>query len=326
MPPKTFRWLNKFSDDPLFREFFGDGGSGFRVPQLRERGTQKTEVSSGTGFIVSPDGMVVTNRHVVSDTKAEFTALLNDGRKLTAKVLAIDPLHDIAILKIEGNDFPALRLGNSDGIKIGQTVIAIGNALGEFRNTVSVGVVSGLERTIMASGGGAGAETLRELIQTDAAINFGNSGGPLLNLYGEVFGMNTAVASGAENIGFAIPVNKIKRDLENVKARGKIIYPFLGVRYAMVTKELADAQKLGRDYGALVVGAEGEAAILPGSPAEKAGVKAGDIILEVNGEIINLNNTLAEVIQKHQVGEEVSMKIFRDGKEMELKAKLEERQ
>lgn len=318
-------FIDPFSDDPLFREFFGDGGSGFRVPQLRERGTQKTEVSSGTGFIVSSDGMVITNRHVVSDTKAEFTALLNDGRKLAAKVLASDPLHDIAILKIEGNNFPALRLGNSDKIKIGQTAIAIGNALGEFRNTVSVGVVSGLGRTIMASGSGAGTETLRELIQTDAAINPGNSGGPLLNLYGEVIGMNTAIASGAENIGFAIPINKAKRDLENVKVHGKIIYPFLGVRYTMITKELAEKEKLSRDYGALVVGAEGEASVLPGSPAEKAGVKERDIILEINGEILNLDNTLATVIQKHQVGEEVSMKVFREGKEMELKAVLEER-
>ena len=318
-------FVDPFGNDPFLRDFFGNGGSDFRVPQLRQKGIERKEVSAGTGFIVAPDGLILTNRHVVADQEAEFTVLMNDGRKMVSKVLARDPLNDLAVLKIEGSGLPFLKLGDSSQIKIGQSVIAIGNALGEFRNTVSVGVVSGLQRSIVASGAATGPEILQELIQTDAAINPGNSGGPLLNLYGEVIAINTAVASGAENIGFALPINKAKRDLENVQKFGKIIYPFLGVRYVMVTKELAEKQKLGKDYGALVAGAEGQAAVLPGSPAEKAGIKEGDIILELNGEILNLEHTLASVIQKHQVDEDVSLKVFRDGKELEVKTKLEER-
>mgnify|MGYP001594121979 FL=1 len=274
---------------------------------------------------MSPDGLVITNKHVVADREAEYTVLTNDGKKIAVKVLARDPLQDLAILKIEAKDLKFLQLGESSHIKIGQTAIAIGNALGEFRNTVSVGVISGLQRSIIASGSSGGPEVLQELIQTDAAINPGNSGGPLLNLQGEVIGINIAVAQGAENVGFAMPINKAKRDLENVRQQGRIIYPFLGVRYTTITRELAEKEKLGRDQGALVVGAEGEPAVVAGSPAESAGVKERDIILELNGELINLEHTLASLIQKHQVGDAVTLKVFRDGKELEVKVKLEER-
>ncbi|MBI2640582.1 MAG: trypsin-like peptidase domain-containing protein [Candidatus Sungbacteria bacterium] len=318
-------FVDPFADDPLFRQFFGDGGSGFRIPQFRQKGTQRQEISSGTGFIVSADGMVITNRHVVADTEAEYTALFNDGSKKPAKVLARDSLQDIAILKIEGSGLPFLRLGDSSKVKIGQTAIAIGNALGEYRNTVSVGVVSGLQRSVVASGAATGPEMLQELIQTDAAINPGNSGGPLLNISGEVIGVNTAVAQGAENIGFAIPVNKARRDLENVQKLGRIVYPFLGVRYTSITRDLAEKQKLGRDYGALIAPSDNEPAIVSGSPAEKAGIRGGDILLEFNGERIDADHQLASLIQKYQIGEEVTLKVFRDGKEIELKVKLEER-
>lgn len=318
-------FVDPFGDDPFFKQFFGDEGSGLRIPQFRQKGTQKQEVSSGTGFIVSADGLVVTNKHVVSDTEAEYTVLMNDGRKKPAKILARDPLQDLAILQIEGANFSALRLGDSSKVKIGQSVIAIGNALGEFRNTVSVGVVSGLQRSIVASGAASGPETLQELIQTDAAINPGNSGGPLLNLRGEVIGINTAVARGAENIGFAIPINKAKRDLENVKQHGRIVYPFLGVRYRVITKEFAEEKKLEKDYGVLLMGADDEPAVVAGSPAEKAGLKEGDIILELNGERLDPDHALASLIQKYQVGTEVTLKVFREGKELEIKVKLEER-
>ncbi len=318
-------FVDPFGDDPLFRGFFGEGGSGFSIPQFRQKGTEKQEVSAGTGFIVSADGLVLTNRHVVSDTQADFTVLMNDGRKKAAKVLARDPAQDLAVLKIEGADLPLVRLGDSSGIKIGQTAIAIGNALGEFRNTVSTGVISGLQRSVVASGGGGGPETLQELIQTDAAINPGNSGGPLLNLRGEVIGINTAIARGAENIGFAIPIDKAKRDLESVKAHGRIVHPFLGVRYMLVTKDIAAEKKIGRDYGVLLIRGENEPAVVADSPAAKAGIKEGDIILEFNGEIINPDRTLASLIQKYQVGDEVSLKVFRDNKEFEVKVKLEER-
>lgn len=318
-------FIDPFGNDPFFRDFFGDGGSSFRVPQLRQKGTQRQEVSSGSGFIVSVDGLVVTNKHVVADTEAEYTVLLNDGSKKSAKVMARDPLQDLAVLKIEGSNFPFLKFGDSSKVKIGQTAIAIGNSLGEFRNTVSVGVVSGLQRTIVAQGAMSGPESLQELIQTDAAINPGNSGGPLLNVYGEVVGINTAVAQGAENIGFAITSNKATHAVDSVKRLGKITYPFLGVRYLTITKDLAAKQKLAKDYGVLVSGSEGESAVVKGSPAEKAGIKTGDIILELNGERIDTEHTLASMIQKHQIGDEITMKIFRDGKETEAKAKLEER-
>lgn len=317
-------FIDPFGDDPFFRQFFGDRGFGFRIPQFRQKGTEKQEISSGTGFIVSEDGLIITNKHVVADTEAEYTALFNDGRKRPAKVLARDPLQDLAILKVDGSGYTALPLGDSSGVKIGQTVIAIGNALGEFRNTVSVGVVSGLQRSVIARGA-SGIEELQELIQTDAAINPGNSGGPLLNLRGEVIGINTAIAQGAENIGFAIPINKAKKDLENVKLHGKIIYPFLGVRYLIVTKELAERDKLGRDYGALLRGGQDGPAVVPDSPAAKAGLKAEDIILEVNGERVDKDHTLVSLIQKYKVGDEITLKIFREGKEIEVKTVLEER-
>ena len=318
-------FADPFADDPLLQQFFGDEGSGFRIPQFRQKGTQRQEVSSGTGFIVSEDGLVITNKHVVSDTEAAYTALLNDGRKISAEVLARDPLQDLAVLKIKGSGFAIARLGDSSAVKIGQSVVAIGNALGEFSNTVSVGVVSGLKRSVVASGALTGPEMLQELIQTDAAINPGNSGGPLLNIRGEVIGINTAIAQGAENIGFAIPINKAKRALENVKEHGRIIYPFFGVRYVLITKDFAEQNKLARDYGVLVTGSDGEPAVVAGSPAEKAGLKTGDIILEFNGERIDIDNTLAALIQKYKVGEKVSLKVFRNDKELEIEAVLVER-
>ena len=318
-------FVDPFADDPFFRQFFGEGDSGLRIPQFRQKGTQKQEVSSGTGFIVSPDGLVITNKHVVADTEAEFTVLMNDGQKKPAKVLARDRFQDLAILKIEGTDLPAVRLGDSSGIKIGQSVIAIGNALGEFRNTVSVGIVSGLQRSVVASGPGTGVELLQELIQSDAAINPGNSGGPLLNLRGEVIGINTAMAQGAENIAFAIPVNKAKRDLESIKLHSRIVYPFLGVRYQTVTKDLAAEKKLERDYGVVLVSAEKDPAVAAGSPADKAGLKEGDIILELNGERIGPERPLASILEKYQAGDEISLKVFRTDKEFEVRVKLEER-
>ena len=178
---------------------------------------------------------------------------------------------------------------------------------------------------MVANGSDSGPEALQELIQTDAAINPGNSGGPLINVNGEVIGINTATARGAENISFTIPINKAKHDVKSVAEHGKIIYPFLGVRYVAVTEDLADRGKLGRDYGALITPSDSEPAITPGSPAEKAGIKDKDIILELGGERVDVGHSLGSLIQKHEVGDEVTLKIFRDGKEMEVKAKLEER-
>ena len=318
-------FIDPFGNDPFLKQFFGDGGSGFQIPQLRQKGTQHQDVSAGTGFIVSVDGLVLTNKHVVADANAEYTVFMNDGTKKTAKVLARDPVQDLAIIKIEGSNLPTLKIGDSGHLKIGQTVIAIGNALGEFRNTVSVGVISGLQRSVEANGGASGPESLQELIQTDAAINPGNSGGPLLNIYGEVIGIDTAVAQGAQNIGFAIPSVKAQHDIDSVKKTGRIVYAFLGVRYQAVTKELAEKQKLGRDYGVLVSKSDTEPAVVAGGPADKAGIRDGDSILMVNGERIDQNHLLASFIQKYTVDDTITLKIFREGKEMDVQVKLEER-
>jgi S1-C subfamily serine protease len=198
-----------------------------QIPQYRQKGTEKKQVSSGTGFFISKDGLLLTNKHVVEDTKAEYSVILNDGRKLEAKVLARDPFQDIAIIKVTGDNFTPIPFGDSDSVNVGQSVIAIGNALGEFRNTVSVGIISGLHRSVTAEGSLAGPEQLQELIQTDAAINPGNSGGPLIDLSGKVIGINTAIAQSAQNIGFALPINIAKRDVNDAIDFGKIKYPYI---------------------------------------------------------------------------------------------------
>lgn len=215
-------YFNPFGDDDFFNRFFGDDFFNFGIPQYRQNGTEEQEIGGGTGFIITSDGYIVTNKHVVADEEAEYTVMMNDESKYDAEVVARDPTTDFAVLKIEGKDFPTIELGDSDELKVGQTVIAIGNALGEFRNTVSVGVISGLSRSITASSFGFGSENLVGVIQTDASINHGNSGGPLLNLAGQVIGINTAIAQDAQNIGFAIPINEVKNSIESVKEYGKL--------------------------------------------------------------------------------------------------------
>jgi len=308
-------YINPFPDFPF----------NFQIPQFRQKGVQKQEVGGGTGFFVSEDGMILTNAHVVSDTEADYTVLTNDGKKYPAKVLARDAFRDLAIMKIENQGkLPTLELGDSDKLQIGQTVITIGNALGEFRNTVSVGVISGLGRTVSASGGGT-VETLEDVIQTDAAINKGNSGGPLLNLKGQVIGVNFAMAESAENVGFALPINKAKKDIEQVKKTGKIVYPFLGVRYVLLNEIIQQENNLPVNYGAWVgKGSQGEAAVYPGSAAQTAGLKEGDIILEFNGEKITAENSLAKIIMEYNPGDKVVLKILRSGQEKTIEATLGE--
>jgi len=305
--------------EEYYEEFFGPGPFEFQIPQYRQKGVEKKEIGGGTGFIVSSDGMILTNRHVVLDKEAEYTVLTNDGRKFPAKVLARDPVQDLAIIKIEKADesFKVVKLGDSSKLQIGQTVITIGNALGEFRNTVSVGVISGLGRKVTATGGGI-VETIEDVIQTDAAINKGNSGGPLLNLRGEVIGINTAMALEAENIGFTIPINKAKKAIEQVKAFGKIVYPFLGIRYVLITEDLQQKNNLPVNYGALITGGEGEPAITPGSVAQTAGLKEGDIILEFAGEKITPENSLAKIIMLYNPGDKVVLKILRGAEKINI--------
>ncbi len=309
-----------------FKDFFGGQFFEFQIPQYRQKGTEKKEIGGGTGFIVSEEGMVLTNAHVVSDKEADYTILTNDGKKYPATVLARNTARDLAIIKFENKEkLPALKLGDSDQLKIGQTVVAIGNALGEFRNTISVGVISGLGRSLTASGGGL-IQAVDDVIQTDAAINRGNSGGPLLNLRGEVVGINFAMAQGAENIGFAIPVNKAKKSIEQIKTLGKIVYPFLGVRYVLITQTIQQENNLPVDYGAWVVSEQpGEPAVFPGSAAQIAGLKEGDIILEFNGEKITTENGLAKIIMKYNPGDKIALKLLREGKEKNISITLDEK-
>ena len=307
-----------------FEQLFGQD-FGFQIPQYREKGQQLQEVGGGTGFIIDSNGLIITNKHVVLDEDAEYTVLTNDGKKYPAPVLARDPIQDIAVLKISATSLPTLKLGDSDKVRIGQTVIVIGNALGEFRNTVSVGVISGLARTITAGGGGF-SEQLEEIIQTDAAINEGNSGGPLLNLYGEVIGINTAMVQGAENIGFAIPVNKAKKDISDIETKGKISYPFLGVRAVLINQSIQQQYNLPYDYGASVIhgSTADEKAVMPGSPADKAGIQEDDIILEIDRIRVDQDNTLSKLILKHNVGDKIILKIYRQGEEKIIEATLGE--
>ena len=305
--------LEQYYSDP-FEDF---GGSPFRVPEYREKGVEKQTIGGGSGFIVSSDGIIITNKHVVLDEEADYTVLTNDGKQYPAIVLAKDPIQDLAILKIEDSrPFPTIKLGDSESLQIGQTVIAIGNALGEFQNTVSVGVISGLGRTITASGGGI-LETLEDVIQTDAAINKGNSGGPLLNLKGEVIGINTAVSLEGENIGFTIPINKAKKDIEQAKTIGKIVYPFIGVRYVVLNEDLQKENDLPVDYGAFITSGKGAdaVAVVLNSPADKAGLKEGDIILEFDGQKITTSNSLSDIIGNYDPGDTVVLKVLRDKEE-----------
>ncbi|MEK7555596.1 MAG: trypsin-like peptidase domain-containing protein [Patescibacteria group bacterium] len=304
-----------------FRDFFGQN---FEMSQPCEKGTKRQEVGGGSGFIVSKDGLIVTNKHVVADTEASYTVFTGVGKKYEAKVLARDSVLDLALIKIKADNLPFVKLGNSDSIKLGQTAIAIGNALGEFRNTVSTGVISGLSRTVTASGGET-VERIENVIQTDAAINPGNSGGPLLNLKGEVIGINVAMVSGAQSIGFALPINQAKKAIESVQRTGRIVAPYLGVRYLIIDSEMAKKEKLSVENGALVRGDKDGAAVMQNSPASKVGLQAEDIIIEINNEKINQDHSLAMLIKKYSVGDTVTLKILRNGKTLELKVALEER-
>ena len=324
-------------DVPVYETYYVDPfGSGiFQIPQHRQKGTERKQIGSGTGFIISSDGMIVTNKHVLLEEDAFYTVFFNDGTKFPVNLLAKDPFFDIAILKIDQSEeaekrsFSSVILGDSSKLQIGQSVIAIGNALGEFENTVSVGVVSGLGRDIIATGGGGFSESLEGIIQTDAAINPGNSGGPLLNLASEVIGINVARSTSGENIGFSLPINMAKRDIEQVKATGKIVYPFLGIYYIVISEEISKANDLPVDYGAWIgrdsQGQATEIAVFPDSPAEEIGLQRDDIILEFDNQKITEENSLAKIILQYSPGDKVSLKILRDNKEIFREVTLIER-
>ncbi len=302
---------------------------GIFPPQKPSSQNQKetAPINGGSGFIISSDGLIFTNRHVLSESDSDYQVITFDDKKYPAKVLARDEINDVAILKIEGENFPTIELGDSSSLELGQTVIAFGNALGLFKNTVSSGIISGLSRLITAQAGISGEqERLRGLIQTDAAINPGNSGGPLCDIDGKAIGINAAVILGAENIGFAIPINTAKRDLEDVKNHGRIRQPFLGVRYLQVNKELQERFDLPIDYGAIVIRELPEdIAIIPGSTADKAGIKEKDVILECNNIKIIETKNLSDILQECEIGKEIILKIMRNNKEKIIKTILREK-
>ena len=279
-------------------------------------GFYSRESGIGTGFLVK-DGYVFTNRHVV-DAELNYKVVLNDS-EATFDVVEInkDPLNDFAILKINTNGgvLPYLELGDSDSIRVGQTVIAIGNALGELGNTASKGIVSGIGRTIETGDAFSGSEVLDNVIQTDAALNAGNSGGPLLDLSGKVVGINVARVINGDNLGFSIPVNSIKTVYEGFKQFGEIRRPYIGIEYRYLTKENTIYNRMPE--GALIL------RIIPGSPADKSGLRRGDIITYVDNKRMDETTKISWVISKKNVGDEVTLKIDRDGSELTLKVKLE---
>lgn len=287
------------------------------------QGTQGgTPQDIGSGFVVSPDGLIVTNKHVVADTSLSYKVSTSDGKTYDVKEISRDPSNDIAILKISpsaGSGLQPVELGDSSGLQVGQFVIAIGTALGEFRNTVTTGVISGLGRGIDAGDNFQGyVERLDNVIQTDAAINPGNSGGPLLNSAGQVIGINVAVAQGANNIGFSIPINTVKDALNQFKSTGK--FPgkaFLGVEYQTINQQVALLN--GVPQGAYVVN------VVAGSPADKAGIQAGDVIFKIDGQATNdANAGLAKIISSKKIGDMINLEIWRNGSTLKLSVTLSE--
>ncbi|MBI3954556.1 trypsin-like peptidase domain-containing protein [Candidatus Collierbacteria bacterium] len=298
--------------DPFFFDPFGI----FETPRNSNETIQR---DIGSGFIISKDGLVVTNKHVVGDNQASYKVILKDNSEYEVKNIYRDPINDLSILKITPDkELMAVEMGDSSQLKVGQSVIAIGTALGEFRHTLTTGVISGLGRGIQAGGDFSGqAERLDNVIQTDAAINFGNSGGPLLNSVGQVVGVNVAIAGGAQNIGFAIPINVIKDSIQNFNETGKFERPMLGVSYRMINQQTALLNDVAE--GALVV------EVIAGSAADKSGIKRGDIIVKIDGEKIgNISGGLAAVIAKKKIGDRMELEIFKEGKTSKISVVLGE--
>jgi S1-C subfamily serine protease len=289
------------------------------------------QVGAGTGIVLTEDGLIVTNRHVVPAGTTNVHVTLSDGTEFddVAVVGRTNPTDslDIAFLKIndtKGKKLKPAAIGDSAKTKIGESVVAIGNALGQFQNTVTSGIISGYGRNVQAFDG-EGGENLENLIQTDAAINQGNSGGPLVNLDGQVIGINTAVAGGdAENIGFAIPINDVAGLIATVKETGKLQRPYLGVIYISLTPDAAEEYSLSTKRGAYIPPADvlGQEPLVSGGPAEKAGIKPGDVITKIDGKTIDQLSSLSSLINRHRVGDKVELTVVRDGKEQKITVSL----
>jgi len=303
------------NSSPFIFDIFG----GFFNNQNQNQETEQIEKDIGTGFIIRSDGLIVTNKHVVADTEAKYKVIIGKEEEVEVKNIYRDPVNDLAILKVDRIDLTPVELGDSDKLKVGQTVIAIGTALGEFRSTVTKGVISGLGRGIVAGSSLSGSEKLDGVIQTDAAIKPGNSGGPLFDSSGRVIGVNVAVSQSAQSVGFALPINLVKESIDNFDSTGQFDRPYLGVNYAMISHESALLNEV--PVGAYVQ------QVVVSSPAEEAGIKAGDIITEIDGKKLadDKNTVLATYINKKKIGDNVSVKIWRDKEEITLKVVLEKK-
>ena len=287
--------------------------------------TGQVSQAAGTGFIISSDGYIATNKHVVANA-TKIGVILDDGSTYEdVELIGTDPINDFAIIKIKDvKDLTPIKIGDSKTTNIGQQVVAIGNALGTYQNSVTSGIISGKGRSLTASDSSRTTyETLSDMIQTDAAINGGNSGGPLVNAAGEVIGINTAYASQGNNVGFAIPINSVKGIMAGVLKDGKFERAVLGVRYQTITPLIAKEKKLDVTAGAYVKGSNNASAVIKGSAGDKAGIKDGDIITAVNGTKIGTAGSLGSLIGEYAVGDTVKLEVYRDKKYIELQVKLE---
>ena len=279
-------------------------------------GTTQTEQGAGTGIIVGSNGLIMTNNHVIAGA-TELDVFTNDGKEYkNAKVVAADTTNDLAFIQVDASGLTPAKLGDSSTVQVGTEVIAIGNALGQYQNTVTQGIISGVGRPVAAGddSGTGSVEQLQNLFQTDAAINPGNSGGPLVDVRGDVIGINTAVASDAQGIGFAIPINEARQELQSVQSSGTISRPYLGVRYIPVTQAFASDNNLQVNNGAYISGDQNDPAVVSGSPADQAGLKEGDIIIKVGSQTIDQNHSLSDLIGNYKVGDKVTLTYLRNGK------------
>jgi len=289
------------SEDPqdeLFKRFFGEGQ---RQP--------RTLPSSGSGFIIDREGRILTNNHVVRDA-SDITVTLNDKRSFKAKVVGADPETDVAVIKIEGEDLPSLPLGDSDKLRVGDWAIAMGNPLGELRGSVTVGIISAQGRSNLNIWGGT--PSYQDFIQTDASINFGNSGGPLCNIRGEAIGINTAINPSGQGIGFAIPINLAKHVAEQLVAHGEVKRAWLGVQLAELTPEMAEGFGMRNDHGVVIQ------EVLKNQPAERAGIRRNDVIVEFEGQPVNDVQKFRLKVADMPIGQKVNLVVLRDGKRVPL--------
>jgi serine protease Do len=285
-----------------------------------------SSLGSGTGFIISADGLIITNKHVVdveAGSDVSYRITMSNGKKQYAMLIGTDPLNDLALLKIFDKNLPFVELGDSNKMPLGSSVIAIGNALGMYQNSVTKGIISGLNRDIVAYDSAGRADSLSNVLQTDAQINLGNSGGPLVDLNGKVVGVNVATDGGGQSIGFAIPINDVKPVIRSARENGYIVRPRLGVQYLTLNQDLVEKYKLGQQQGAWLHSENETPSVLPDTPAAKAGLQDGDIIIAVDRTSLTQQVTLSSLVQNLKPGQKITIKVYRQGKILNILATLD---